>query len=84
MSKYKIHINPSLPDPKKMEERKDFSKVFRTHQRMRSPWWVLKNVYKKPKVKRIAFFVLIVLLTLYFTSDYFKQEAEKVKKESVE
>ena len=81
MSKYKININPTAPEKEKVKDYKDFSKVYKTHRRMRSPWWVLRNMYKKPKVRRIAFVVFILLLTLYVTSSYFKKEQERVKME---
>lgn len=83
MSKYKININPTAPDKEKVQDYKDFSKVYKMHRRMRSPWWVLRNLYKKPKVRRIAFVVFILLLTLYVSSTYFKNEEERVKMEQL-
>lgn len=84
MSKYKININPTAPDKEKVQDYKDFNKVYKMHRRMRSPWWVLRNLYKKPKVRRIAFVVFILLLTLYVTSNYFKKEQGRVKMEQME
>ena len=81
MSKYKININPTAPDKEKVQDYKDFNKVYKMHRRMRSPWWVMRNLYKKPKVRRIAFVVFILLLTLYVTSNYFKKEQGRVKME---
>lgn len=84
MSKYKININPVAPEKERIESHKDFSKVFRAHKKMRNPWWVMKNIHRKPKVRRVVIAIIIVLLTLYVTSSYFKTEQARVEKERVE
>jgi hypothetical protein len=49
MSKYKIHIDKPLPDPKRVAQHKDFDALYRDYQvNTRFDFW--RNLYRKPAV----------------------------------
>ncbi|MEM7654629.1 MAG: hypothetical protein AAF399_00760, partial [Bacteroidota bacterium] len=49
MSKYKIHIDKPLPEPKQVARHKDFDSLYRDYQvNTRFDFW--RNLYRKPTV----------------------------------
>lgn len=79
MSKYQINRNQPTPDDSTINSQKDFGKTYRDYHRIHQPWWLLKNIHKNKQLRRLLIYLFIIIMTIYFTSHYFKNEEEKVK-----
>lgn len=78
MSKYKVHIDKSLPSKEKIERYKNFDsligqvKTIHSHQGVKSP------IYKNKKIRSMIILILIVILALIFAEK--QNDSEKNSK----
>ncbi|GAB4147398.1 MAG: hypothetical protein Fur0041_21430 [Bacteroidia bacterium] len=76
MSNFKFHINPEIPDQKKIDRHKDFGKVMRNYKRMTHP------LYRTPlyRYRKVFMVLLLVLLVAWLVSEYGEHHNEPSKK----
>ena len=62
MSNYKINKDYKAPSDEKIRRAKNFSSILRETQQVHKPWYVLKNIYRKPKLLRLVILLVLVIL----------------------
>ena len=68
MAKYKIHTDRPKISKEEAEKHMDFDFVLKQSQKsMHSPLYVLKNIFRKPKLMRRVILLLIILLVVLFS-----------------
>ena len=67
MTKYKIHIDPPKASEEDVSKYKNFSALTSEYQKVHTPLYILKNIYRNPKLLRIIILIIIIVFTLIFS-----------------
>lgn len=79
--KYKIHIDPKMPDREEMKKYKNPPRVMDDTKKIHQPGYIIRNLHRDRRLLRLIILIMIVLLTIFLTHEAITEKDQEKSKE---
>lgn len=84
MAKYKIYTDRPKISDEEAEKQMDFDFVLKSNKSMHSPLYVIRNIFRKPKIMRRIILIMIITLLVIFSIIDEKNKGNKQSTKKIE